>query len=80
VFRKYAQATYQGWREYLESLSEHDLERVIDLSAFEMGTRPLALYLTMQIQHFSGHTGEISCLKGLQGETGYRASSADGRD
>ena len=80
VFRAYAQAVYQGWREFLASLSEPDLERVIDLSSFEMGTRPQALYLSMQIQHFSGHTGEISCLKGLQGGIGFRASRPDGRD
>jgi hypothetical protein len=80
VFRKYAQTVYQGWSGYLAFLSEADLESEIDLSSFDMGTRRLAMYLTMQIQHFSSHTGEISCLKGLQGEIGYRASTADGRD
>ena len=78
VFRKYARAVYACWSEYLASLSSADLDRVVDLTAFQMGKRTLGGYLAVQVEHFSGHCGEIACLKGLQGAIGYRPGTADG--
>ena len=78
VFREYARSVYACWEEYLASLSPGDLDRVVDLSAIGMGQRTLAQLLAMQVEHFSGHCGEIACLKGLQGVTGYRPGTADG--
>ena len=78
AFRDYARAVYSCWDEFLASLPAADLGRVIDLSAFGMGKRSLAQFLAIQVEHFSGHCGEIACLKGLQGATGYRPGTADG--
>jgi len=78
VFRNYASTVYVAWADYLATLSEGDLERAVDLSAFGMGQRSLSQYLTMQVQHFGGHCGEIACLKGLQGAAGFRPGTAEG--
>ena len=78
VFREYARGVYACWEDYLSSLSPGDLGRVVDLSAIGMGQRTLAHLLAMQVEHFSGHCGEIACLKGLQGVAGYRPGTADG--
>ncbi len=78
VFRRYARSVYDAWGDYLDALQPADLERPVDLSAFQMGQRSLGGYLAVQIEHFSGHCGEIACLKGLQGVTGYRPGTEDG--
>lgn len=78
VFRKYAEAVYSGWAGYLSGLSDSDLDATVDLSVFDMGERILAQYLSMQVQHFSGHCGEIACLKGLQGAVGFRPGTTEG--
>ncbi len=77
-FRPYARGVYSSWTEYLESLASEQLDRMVDLSVYGMGQRTLAEMLAMQIEHFSAHCGEISCLKGLQGATGYRPGTPDG--
>ena len=78
VFRDYARSVYACWEDCLASLSPGDLDRAIDLSAIGMGRRTLAQLLAMQVEHFSGHCGEIACLKGLQGVAGYRPGTEDG--
>jgi len=78
AFRQYARAVYACWDDYTVSLSPADLGRIIDLSVYGMGQRTLARFLAMQVEHFSGHCGEIACLKGLQGTTGYRPGTPDG--
>ncbi len=78
VFRKYAGGVYESWDDCLASLSPGDLDRVVDLSAMGMGQRTIAGVLATQVEHFSGHCGEIACLKGLQGVTGYRPGTTDG--
>ena len=78
IYRPYARAVYSCWAEYLKSLSDNDLERVVDLSMFGMAGRSLAQVLGMQVEHFSGHCGEIAALKGLQGAVGYRPGTSDG--
>lgn len=73
----YAEHVYADWNRYLQSVVADD--RAIDLSAVGMGTRTMTQFLTMQIEHFSGHTGEIACLKGIQGIMGYVPGRPDGK-
>jgi hypothetical protein len=70
--REYAKAVYAGTDEYLASLSDDDLNRPVDLSALGLGERTVGYILINGIvgNTFS-HSGEISCLKGLQGKRGY---------
>jgi hypothetical protein len=74
VFRTYAQAVYAAAEEALNSLTEADLEREIDLSPppQRLGKQSLAWVLTvLLISHLNNMIGEISCLKGIQGARGY---------
>jgi hypothetical protein len=71
-FREYAKAVYAASEEYVGSLTDADLEKDIDMSAFGMGTKKMYDFIVNLI---SGHTysimGEISVLKGIQGLKGY---------
>jgi hypothetical protein len=70
--REYAQAVYKNTSDYISSLSEQDLERKIDLSAFQLGEQTVGWFLTnVLLWHVNAHCGEVSCLKGLQGAKGY---------
>jgi hypothetical protein len=72
ALRSYAQAVLGASDEYLASLSDADLDQVIDLSAFGFGERPLAWILSEGlVGHVRAHWGEIVCLKGLQGSQGF---------
>ena len=71
-FEKYAKAVYEASEEYLDSLTDEDLEKQIDMSSFGMGDRPLhAILGGMVIGHSNSIMGEISVLKGIQGLKGY---------
>ena len=71
-FRVYAKAVFAESEEYVESLTDADLEKDVDLSAFGMGTKKTHEFIANLI---SGHAypimGEISVLKGIQGLKGY---------
>jgi hypothetical protein len=70
--REYAQAVYAATDEYLAGLRAEDLDGMADLSAEGWGAWPLHLVLTRFVAaHIDNMTGEISCLKGLQGVKGY---------
>jgi hypothetical protein len=70
--RKYAQALYKNGDEFLASMDESEANRELDLSGFGMGTKSVEWFLgNILLQHVCHHTGEISCLKGLQGAKGY---------
>ena len=71
TLRQYAQAVYKASDEYLTSLSDEELERTIDLSALGIGENSVSQLLSTIISNTHWHTGEISCLKGLQGQKGY---------
>ena len=72
ALREYAQTIYATTDKYLASLNDADLERTIDLSALGLGKSTLAQFLSGAIlSNTYSHAGEISCLKGLQGEKGY---------
>ena len=72
ALREYAQAVYRATDNYLASLSDDNLNRPMDLSGMGMGQQPLNWFLTnITAAHVTMHTGEIACLKGLQGSRGY---------
>lgn len=72
ALKSYAQAVYAATDAYLATLEEDDLERTIDLTSARLGKAPLSWILnTFLVGHTHNMTGEISCLKGLQGARGY---------
>jgi hypothetical protein len=69
---EYAKAMYENADAYLDSLTESDLAREVDLSFAGLGTRTLSWCLTaLVISHLNNMAGEISVLKGIQGIKGY---------
>jgi hypothetical protein len=70
--REYARAVYANSDEYLASLSSDDLDTPIDLSGVGSGQVTLGWVLSrLVVGHTDNISGEISCLKGLQGLQGY---------
>jgi hypothetical protein len=71
-FREYAKAVYADSEAYVATLTDEDLEKDVDMSAFGMGTKKTYDFISNLI---SGHAypimGEISVLKGIQGLKGY---------
>ena len=71
-FHEYAKATFASTEEYVAGLKPEDLDREIDLASAGMGKMSLGEFITMtSVVHPSNHIGEISCMKGMQGATGY---------
>ncbi len=69
---KYAKAVYAESEKYLESLTDEDLTKDIDMSMFGMGKRTVASVIhAMLISHMNQIIGEVSVLKGIQGLKGY---------
>ena len=70
--QRYAQAVYSATDAYLEGLSDADLEQPMDLSFVGLGQQTLGVMLSVLVlYHIGTETGEIACLKGLQGVKGY---------
>ena len=70
--RRYAQAVHASCDEFLATLTDADLERPVDLSAQGLGTQTLGWVIGAGVSgHVWAHLGEISCVKGLQGQKGY---------
>ncbi len=71
VIRKYAEAVHRGTDEFLAALTDEDLSRPLDLTAFGLGRSTVGFLLTEGLAgHAFVHAGEIACLKGLQGKKG----------
>ena len=68
AMREYAHAVYAQTDEVLARLTEADLAREVE---FGPGKMPVSMVLTIMANNVAWHTGEISCLKGLQGAKGY---------
>ena len=69
-FREYAKAVYAATDDYMNSLHDEDVEKIIDLGSW--GKQSLAQVIAnILIGHTHSLTGEISVLKGLQGLKGY---------
>ena len=72
ALRAYGRAVYANTDAFLASLSDEDLDRTIDLTAFHFGHVPMPLFLAIFVGgHTNLHTGEISYAKGVQGLQGY---------
>jgi hypothetical protein len=68
----YAQAVFAATDQYLASLNDADLQGKVDLSALGLGEiSALDAMSGGVLGNCYTHTGEISCLKGLQGAPGY---------
>jgi DinB superfamily len=71
-FRTYAKAVFAESEEYVATLTDEDLEKDVDMSAFGMGDKKVYDFIANLI---SGHAysimGEVSVLKGIQGLKGY---------
>ena len=72
ALRQYAQAVYSAINAYVDGLAPEDLERELDLSEAQLGVQTVDWVLSALVaSHINNMTGEISCLKGLQGAKGY---------
>ncbi|PJF42900.1 MAG: hypothetical protein CUN55_09465 [Phototrophicales bacterium] len=71
TLKQYAQAVYDATDTYLSTLSDSDLDRKLDLTNLGFGVQNVAFVFNLLILNLYCHTGEISCLKGLQGLQGY---------
>ncbi len=69
VFHEYAKAVFAAVDDYLSTLNDDDLSREIDLGPF--GTQTLEWVFNIMLMNTFIHTGEIACIKGLQGLKGY---------
>jgi len=70
--RQYAAAVAAATDDYIASLSEDDLERILDLTSNGLGRQTVAWAIqALLIAHLNNMAGEISVLKGLQGAKGY---------
>lgn len=68
--RKFAQRVYKATDDYLATLKDKDLDRVMDVPG--MGKQNLAwLISNFVILHIANLTGEVSAIKGVQGLKGY---------
>jgi hypothetical protein len=69
--REYGQAVYAETDAYLASLTPADLEREFDSSPLPFGITTVAVVLNTLCGHVYMHSGEISMVKGMQGQRGY---------
>ncbi|MBF6612203.1 MAG: DinB family protein [Chloroflexi bacterium] len=70
--RKYAKAIYANSDRYLSSLTPDDLDTPIDLAGVGGSNVTLGHVLSRSVVgHVDNISGEISCLRGLQGIQGY---------
>jgi hypothetical protein len=70
--REYAKAVFAESEKYVESLTDEDLEKDVDMSSFGMGTiKAYELIANLISGHAYPIMGEISVLKGIQGLKGY---------
>jgi hypothetical protein len=70
--RQYSKSVYAATDDYLASLSDEDLKRPVSLAALGLGESTLGYVLVNGVLgNALAHSGEISCLKGLQGKRGY---------
>lgn len=74
ALRDYARAVYAETDAFLASLDDDALGQSLDLSGVGLGQQTVASALTLLVpNHIGTETGEIACLKGLQGARGYRS-------
>jgi hypothetical protein len=72
ALRQYGQAVIAAVEAYLETLTDADLDRAVDLSNVGMGEQTVAFVLNALVGgHLNNMAGEVSVLKGIQGARGY---------
>ena len=72
AMNKYAQAVFETTDAYLGTLTEEDLDRVVDLTEQNQGKWSLgASLITYVLSHVRDIMGEVSALKGVYGMQGY---------
>jgi hypothetical protein len=72
ALRQYGRAVNAKTESYVAALSPEAVAAPLDLSGFGLGQQTLGWFLAnIMLPEVSLHTGEISCLKGLQGAKGY---------
>jgi hypothetical protein len=69
LFRQYAAAVYQSTDEYLASLTDAELDRIVD-PGFAPAMPIGSFVANILAWHTATHQGEISALKGVQGMNG----------
>ena len=69
LFREYASAVYRATDEYLSSISDEELARIID-AGFAPPMPVSSFVANILAWHVATHQGEISALKGVQGLDG----------
>ena len=73
TMRAYALAVYAETDAYVDAMTAEDFARPLDLARYGFGQQTALFILTAILVNASMHTGEVSCLKGLQGMKGYPA-------
>jgi hypothetical protein len=72
ALRKFGQTALADTEAYLDQLQDADLDRLVDLSSVELGSRRVSWILNALLaSHLNNMAGEISALKGVQGKKGY---------
>ncbi len=69
LFRQYAAAVYASMDEYLASVSDAELDRVIE-PGFAPAMPVRSFVANLLAWHVATHQGEVSALKGVQGVNG----------
>ena len=70
--KEYADKIFAMSEEYIKNLTDEDLQKEADLSAFGMGKSTVGFVIASIItSNMNLHTGEISAIKGIQGLKGY---------
>jgi hypothetical protein len=71
-FKEYAAAVHEALFAYVETKSDQDLDRLVDVSIIGAGDRPLRWCLALLVAgHLNQLAGEIAAVKGMQGLKGY---------
>lgn len=73
LFRQYAAAVYKATDDYLATVSDSDLDRVVD-AGFAPPMPVRSFIANLLAWHAATHQGEISALKGVQGLNGLDLS------
>jgi len=67
----YAQAVYAATSAYLDTATDDDLSRIVDLSSVGFGQQPVSFVIGLLLLNIHNHCGEISAIKGMNGLQGY---------
>lgn len=67
----YAASVFAATDAFLASASPEELNRAVDASAIGLGQQTVGSLVSGLLLNAAWHCGEISCLKGQQGEKGY---------